>query len=358
MRDREAIILNTKLLTDSTSVEIQQFSDTEIIWKQAIYDFLINWFDDSETITVHTSGSTGLPKAIELTKTAMRNSALMTNTFFGLNETSTALLCLPANYIAGKMMLVRAMEGKFNLLTVEPKANPFENLQQSIDFTAITPYQLTHSLQDIMRIENEKLEIRKVIVGGAKFNSDTEKKLQQFNTAFFETYGMTETCSHIALRAVNGPDKSDYFQTLRGISIRKNENDCLCIKAPHLLSDEIATNDIVELIDTERFMIKGRYDNIINSGGVKLNPELIEQKLEALISVPYFISSKPDSALGNKVILVIESEPLNATDEENRWTAINHLLEKYERPKEICYIPQFCYSATNKLLKNKTLRLL
>jgi O-succinylbenzoic acid--CoA ligase len=281
----------------------------------------------------------------------MRNSARMTNAFFGLNETSTALLCLPASYIAGKMMVVRAIEGKFNLITVEPKANPFENLQQAIDFTAITPYQLQHSLEEI-----NKLEIKKIIVGGAKINSDSEAAIKQLCSAVYETYGMTETCSHIALRAVNGNNKSDYFKVLSGISIRKNENDCLCINAPHLLSDEITTNDIVELIDSERFLIKGRFDNIINSGGVKLNPEQIEQKLETLISVPFFISSKPDSALGNKVILVIQSSPFTSESEAKLMQALDVTLEKYERPKEIVYIPQFSYSVSNKLLKAETLR--
>jgi len=354
----ETVKLNGFVFDKNSIENFYHTNNSENSWQRAIYDFLINWFDDSETITVHTSGSTGQPKAIELTKTAMRNSAHTTNTFFGLNETSTALLCLPTNYIAGKMMLVRAIVGQFNLLTVEPKANPFENLQQSIDFTAITPYQLIHSLEEIMSFENRKLEIEKIIVGGAKINKETEATIQQFSTLFYETYGMTETCSHIALRAVNGHDKSDYFQTLSGISIRKNENDCLCINAPHLLFDEIVTHDIVELIDNKRFLIKGRYDNIINSGGVKLNPELIEQKLEPLIPVPYFISSKPDSALGNKVILVIESDLFSSESEETLWSAINFMLDKYERPKEICYIPQFCYSATNKLLKNETLLLL
>ena len=347
----DAVILNG-LVFDKYSIEnYYHTNNSGESWQHAIYDFLKIWFDDSETITVHTSGSTGQPKAIQLTKYAMRNSARMTNAFFKLNETSTALLCLPANYIAGRMMLVRAIEGKFNLLTVEPKANPFENLQQAIDFTAITPYQLQHSFEEI-----KKLYIKKIIVGGAKINSETETTVQQFTTAIYETYGMTETCSHIALRAVNGQNKSDYFKVLNGVSIRKNENDCLCINAPHLLSDEIVTNDIVELIDNERFLIKGRFDNIINSGGVKLNPEQIEQKLETLISVPYFISSKPDNVFGNKVILVIQSSPFTPKLEVQLIKAIDSTLEKYERPKEIIYIPQFNYSATNKLLKAETLR--
>ncbi len=351
----ERIILNGNSYSNENLDKLRQIANSGESWHLAIYDFLKNWFDDSETITVYTSGSTGLPKAIQLTKTAMRNSARMTNAFFGLNATTTALLCLPANYIAGKMMMVRAIEGKFNLITVEPKANPFENLQQAIDFTAITPYQLQHSVEEIKKLEFKKLDIKKMIVGGAKINSETEVVIQQFSTAIYETYGMTETCSHIALRAVNGNNKSDYFKVLNGVSIRTNENDCLCIKAPHLLEDEIITNDIVEFIDNEQFMIKGRFDNIINSGGVKLNPEQIEQKLETLISVPYFISSKPGSALGNKVILVIESSPFTTENEAKLIVAIGAKLEKYERPKEILYIPQFCYSATNKLLKAETL---
>lgn len=347
----DTITLNGNSYCKDNLEELKQIAYSGESWQHAIYDFLKIWFDDSETISLQTSGSTGHPKAIQLAKSAMRNSARMTNAFFGLNETSTALLCLPANYIAGKMMLVRAIEGKFNLLTVEPKANPFENLQQAIDFTAITPYQLQHSLEEI-----KKLEIKKIIVGGAKISSETEAKVQEFSTAIYETYGMTETCSHIALRAVNGHNKSDYFKVLSGISIHKNENDCLCINAPHLLSDEIVTNDIVELVDNERFQLKGRFDNIINSGGVKLNPEQIERKLETLISVPYFISSKPDNALGNKVILVIQSSLFTAENEAKLVAAIDAKLEKYERPKEIIYIPQFCYSATNKLLKAETLR--
>jgi O-succinylbenzoic acid--CoA ligase len=347
----DTITLNGNSFSKNNLEELKQITDLGDSWQHAIYNFLKNWFDDSETITVHTSGSTGQPKSIQLTKSAMRNSARMTNAFFGLNSSITALLCLPANYIAGKMMLVRAIEGKFNLLTVEPKGNPFENLQQAIDFTAITPFQLQYSLEEI-----KKLEIKKMIVGGAKINSETEADVQQFSTAIYETYGMTETCSHIALRAVNGQNKSDYFKVLNGVSIRTNENDCLFIKAPHLLEDEIVTNDIVGLIDNERFQLKGRFDNIINSGGVKLNPELIEQKLETLISVPYFISSKPDSALGNKVILVIQSSSFTPEKEAELMETIDATLEKYERPKEIIYIPQFCYSATNKLLKAETLR--
>lgn len=354
----EEIILNGKTFSKNNLKELKQILASGHSWQHAIYDFLKNWFDETETITVYTSGSTGKPKEIRLTKTAMRNSARMTNAFFTLNSTTTALLCLPASYIAGKMMLVRALVGGYNLISVEPNAHPFKNLNQSIDFAAVTPYQLMHSLEEIKKIENWKLKNGKIIVGGAKINSETETALQSLKTSFYETYGMTETCSHIALRAVNGNNKSDCFRVLSGVSVRKNENDCLCITAPHLLDKEIVTNDVVEFFDHKQFKIIGRFDNIINSGGIKLNPEQIEQKLEKHIAHPFFISSAPDEQLGNKVILVIETAPLNPKAESKLKSDFELTLEKYERPKQIIYIPKFSYSASNKLLKAETLQCL
>lgn len=352
----EKIILNNKTFSRNNLEELNQINESTDSWQNAIYHFLKNWFDETETITVYTSGSTGKPKEIRLSKAAMRNSARMTNAFFALNSTTTALLCLPASYIAGKMMLVRALVGNYNLLTVTPAANPFENLSQPIDFTAITPYQLLNSTKEIKILENKKIEIGKIIVGGAKISSEIEASLQSFKTTFYESYGMTETCSHIALRAVNGQTKSAYFSILNGVSIRKNESNCLCIKAPHLLEDEITTNDIVEIRNKTEFKWLGRLDNVINTGGVKISPETVEQKLEKLISKPFFITSTPDKVLGNKVILVLESDPLNPQAETKLRAEINLTLDKYERPKDILYIPKFIYSESNKLLKANTLQ--
>lgn len=355
-RNLETLLLNGCLYDKYNADEILRAGNGVGAWQEAVYHFLTEWFNDSEKITIHTSGSTGTPKAIELTKTAMRNSARMTNAFFGLNNTASALLCLPASYIAGKMMLVRAMVGDFNLIAVEPSANPFSNLNQYIDFAAITPYQLQNSLEEIQKIENRKLKIGKIIVGGAKINSKTEATLQSLSTVFYETYGMTETCSHIALRAVNGPRKSDYFEALNGVSIRTNEKGCLCISAPHLLPDEIVTTDMVQIQNQTAFKWLGRLDNIINSGGIKINPEAVEQKLAKHIAQPFFISSVPDELLGHKPVLVIESAPYTEQAEAALQAAIDTSLTKYERPKTILYIPQFRYSASNKILKAESLR--
>jgi O-succinylbenzoic acid--CoA ligase len=319
-------------------------------WQNAIYFFLKSWFDDTYFITAHTSGSTGKPKQIELSKKCMIHSAQMTNRFFNLNDQCTALLCLPVSYIAGKMMLVRALVGGFNLICVDPKANPFENLNESIDFTAITPYQLHHSIASLT-----KLHIRHIIVGGGQVNTKLEQLVEPLVSRFYETYGMTETCSHIALRCFNGETKSDYFSIVDGVRIRQDERGCLIVSAPDLLKDEIITNDIVEIHSKTAFRWLGRADNMINSGGVKVHPELVEKKMQPYILHPFFIGTLPDENLGQQVVLVIESSPYTEPEESEVKNALKQVLGKYEQPKQIFYLSHFIYSTSNKVLRNETL---
>jgi O-succinylbenzoic acid--CoA ligase len=274
----------------------------------------------------------------------------MTNYFFQLTLNINALLCLPASYIAGKMMLVRAIVGGFNLLTIEPTANPFENLNLKIDFTAITPYQLFHSIGSL-HIKN----IRKIIVGGSPVTTKLEKLSERIPSELYVTYGMTETCSHIALRRFNGTEKSEYFTVLDGVSIRRDERECLSINAPHLFADEIQTNDMVELISPRSFRWLGRVDATINTGGVKIHPEQVEKKLEGIINHNYFISSLPDDLLENNVILIIESETYTAEQELNLKFKLKQLLNRFEFPKHIYFLSDFVYSDSKKLLRKETL---
>lgn len=319
-------------------------------WEKDIFYFLKEWFNDSDTVVLHTSGSTGAPKKILLSKTAMRNSARITNRFFGMDESKTALLCLPASYIAGKMMLVRAIEGKFNLITIRPQANPFIGLQSHIDFVAITPYQLQNSI-----VSMKKASIENCIVGGGNVGLHLEKVSQKIPAALYETYGMTETASHIALRRINGEKKSEDFTVLDGVSIRQDSRGCLIITAPHLSDTEFITNDIVKLTGDNSFRWIGRADTIINSGGIKVSPEAIERKLKSLIDLPFFITSVPDKALGNKVVLVIESNPYSADKEAEFTRKLRRYLQKHETPKQLFYISQFAYSVSNKILRKETM---
>lgn len=344
------ICLNGFIFNPENIESLHIESEQDNSWRNAISHFLKNWFDDSDFILAQTSGSTGKPKNIQLAKQSMVNSARMTNQFFGLNSESAALLCLPASYIAGKMMLIRAMVGGFNLITVEPTANPFENLDISIDFAAITPFQLFHSVESL-----QKKSVRKIIVGGGQVTSKLEKLAQNIPSELYETYGMTETCSHIALRRFNGAEKSDCFTVLEGITIRQDERGCLVIGAPHLLDKEIQTNDIIELIGSKSFRWLGRADAAINSGGIKIHPEQVEKKLEGIISSNYFISSLPDELLENKVILMIESETYPLRQVEILKSKMEKLLDKYEIPKQILFCSSFIYSQSNKLLRAETL---
>lgn len=348
--NRETIKINGKLY-DSAGLEgLRSPLESPDSWENSIYSFLKNWFDDSEEIVTHTSGSTGKPKEIRLSKEAMRNSARMTNAFFQLDVSRTALLCLPASYIAGKMMLVRALVSGFQLVCVEPKANPFAEINIPLDFTAITPYQLHHSAENL-----KSYPVKNIIVGGGHVGSVLEKLATEIPASMYETYGMTETASHIALRCFNGDDKSDYFKVLPGVSIRLDDRGCLAINAPHLSRNELITNDIVELKDESSFRWLGRADSVINSGGVKIFPEQVEKKLETLIPERYFIASVPDEKLQNKVVLVIESEQYDSVRLEQLKAQFHRQLDRYEMPKAILFVPQFICSPGNKILKKETL---
>ena len=350
MITRDKIQLNGIQYNRENLSELHFTDEPEDTWRNAIYHFLVNWFDDSDSIITHTTGSTGIPKDIRLRKTAMFNSARMTNHFFKLNATSTVLLCMPASYIAGKMMLVRALVSGFNLLTVEPSANPFEKLNQLVDFTAITPYQLFHSAESL-----KTGLVSKLIVGGSQVTRKLVELVEDFPSEMYETYGMTETCSHIALRRFNGKERSEYFTVLGGVEISQTKRGCLVINAPHLLEYEIQTTDLVEIISENSFRWLGRADSVINSGGVKIYPEQVEKKLEEIIPFSYFITSIPDKLLENKLVLVIESEAFTTEQEMDLKLKIQPLLHKFEFPKQIFYLPAFVYSQNNKLLRKETL---
>ena len=346
----ESIILNGVLYNRQNVDQIINPAFPVDSWWNAVGYFLQNWFDDSDFVTVHTSGSTGIPKCIQLSKQSMVNSARMTNGFFQLTGKSVCLLCLPVSYIAGKMMIVRAIVGGFHLLSVEPSANPFINLQDSVDFAAITPYQLFHSCETL-----KNKSVGKIIVGGGPVTSKLEFLSENIPSELYETYGMTETCSHIALRRFNGMDKSDCFTILDGVTIRLDERECLAISAPHLLKEEIQTNDIVELKGTSSFRWLGRADSTINSGGIKIHPEQLEKKLEGIVPTGYFISSIPDEQFENIVVLIIESQRYSIQELKHLEVQLEKMLSKYEIPKRIYFLPSFIYSESNKVMRKPTL---
>jgi len=323
-------------------------------------DFLLNWIDKEPTIQVKTSGSTGTPKMIVLQKQQLVNSALATGKFFKLEAGGSALLCLSGTYIAGKMMLVRAMILGLELDWVEPTATPLLGSDKTYDFCAMVPLQLENSFGHLNQIKT-------LIVGGAPMSQSLKEKVQLLKTGIYETYGMTETISHIALKKVNQADAVDSnlsvrraslvennFSVLPNVSITIDERDCLVIQAPDINSEPVVTNDIVKIMSETEFEWLGRYDNVINSGGVKLIPEQIELKLASILKSRFIVAGIPDEKLGQKLILIVEENKEN--NELLEKIKSLESLEKYEIPKDILFMKNFIETENGKISRIKTLQ--
>ena len=315
-------------------------------WEETLFDFLANWFDDGMTISAQTSGSTGAPKPILLKKESMIASARLTNQFFNLKTSDTILMCLSANYIAGKMMVVRAIAGNLNLVVVEPASEP--KIESKIDFAAMVPMQVDSLLKTEKGIHSFQ-NIAKLIIGGSTVSPLLEAQLQQLTTECYATYGMTETVSHVALRSLNGKEKSNDYQALKGLTFTQDNRDCLVINAPHLQTEPFVTNDIINLKSSTNFEWLGRFDNVVNSGGVKLFPEVIEQKLSGIIEERFFISSFTDDKFGEIVGLIIESEPFTAEKLTKLELDLSIRLARLEKPRKIIFIPQFKETSSGKI---------
>lgn len=335
--------LNHEQLTELSYSFIKEGEPHEV----ALGTFLLDWLDKNDFIFINTSGSTGLPKEIKILKQALINSATATGHFFNLKPGNTALHCLPAHFIAGKMMLIRAIVLGLELDYISPSSNPLKDRNRTYDFCAMVPFQLENSL-------NELHKIKTLIVGGATVSTVLQSKLKDITTKVFATYGMTETVTHIALKPLNhyNKDAKPYFKLLPDISIKTDERHCLIINAPNISEEQILTNDVVNLHSDTEFEFLGRADNVINSGGIKLFPELIEEKLSNNISQRFFIASEKDESLGEKLILIIEGDS-NILKKD-----VFKNLNPYEIPKQIYAINQFKETSTGKIQRNETLKLL
>ncbi len=274
-------------------------------------EFLTEWNSPCPTVTVHTSGSTGQPKAMQVEKTRMRASARMTCDFLGLTSGTTALLCMDLRYIGAKMMVVRALERHLKLVTVAPGGHPLASLPEeyrapgSIHFAAMVPLQVYNTLQDPQ--EAALLQsVNHIIIGGGAIDAALERKLKHFPHHVWSTYGMTETLSHIALRRLNGREASPYYVPFPGVSLSVDANQCLIIHAPSVCSGPLHTHDRVELLPDQRFRVLGRADNVIVSGGVKIQIEEVEDTLRPFLAAPFLITKAADEKFGECVVIISE----------------------------------------------------
>ena len=275
-------------------------------------EFLSEWHSESPLIELQTSGSTGKPKKMTVEKRRMEASARITCSFLGLHEGDTALLCMPLDYIAGKMMVVRALTCGLRLIAEEPSGHPLKGLDTAPTFAAMVPLQVYNSLQD----EKEARQLRSIkqlIIGGGAIDAALESQLKTFPNAVWSTYGMTETLSHIALRRLNGKEASHWYTPLEGVTVSLNADHCLVVDAPAVCKARLVTNDIAELHpDRHQFRILGRKDNVICSGGKKIQAEEVERQLLPKLDVPFIVTKCRDPRLGEAVTLLYEATADNA----------------------------------------------
>ena len=309
-------------------------------------DFLLSWMDDNEYINVKTSGTTGKRKEIKLNKQAMVNSAIATGKHFKLEPGDRALHCMPASFVAGKMMMVRAIVLGLKIDIVTPSSHPFEGTFREYDFVALVPLQLKNSLKYLNRV-------KKVIVGGAAISDKLVAQIQNAPCEIYETFGMTETITHIATRPLNKLKDNVLppFKAMDDVVIETDDRNCLVVVAHHLNKDKIVTNDVILMHSENTFELIGRIDNMINTGGVKVYPERIERQLNPLISQRFFITDQKDEQLGFRVVLIVESD----TDVFENIDF--NVLDKYEIPKAIFTVPKFVETASGKINRRQTLDL-
>ena len=310
----------------------------------SLEEFLEEWNNPSPYVHVQTSGSTGAPKPMLVEKQRMLNSARITCDFLGLREGDTALLCMSLDYIAGKMMVVRSIERGLKLTTVAPSGHPLSNNYQ-LSFAAMVPMQVYNTLQ--VPEEKERLmQIRHLIIGGGAIDDALASALKTFPNHVWSTYGMTETLSHIALRRLNGPEASEWYTPFPSVKVSLNEDSCLVIDAPLVCATRLVTNDIAELssgTDPEvRFRILGRKDNVICSGGIKIQIETVERELRPHLQAPFLITKRPDAKFGEAVVLLTEGTVPEAQE------VCERILPKYHQPRVYLHVDQIPLTATGK----------
>ena len=319
-------------------------------WNLSVINSIKEWYNDNGYVTMYTSGSTGKPKAIQLSKQDIKASVQLTLSTFKLNRKDKILCCLPLSYIAGRMMLYRGLIGRLDIILVEPKINPIAELIEPIKFMALTPMQI----EAILDQTPEKFDLVDIIlIGGAPISNNLERKiLDRVKSQVFESYGMTETITHVAIREI---DRQDYFEALAGVRFSIHADDCLSIHTNHLSQTKFDTNDVVHLLSESKFRWQGRRDRIINVGGIKVSPEQLETKISALLAMPYFVINLPDDTAGEQIALVIEDKQwgeqriLTALDE------VSAVCSKYERPRTIFFSSKFVRTHTGKVDRLKTM---
>ena len=316
---------------------------TQSEYLQDLEAFLQEWQNDEPTVWVHTSGSTGIPKSMQVEKERMKASARLTCSFLGLKEGDSALLCMPLQYIAGKMVVVRSLVANLHLIPITPCGHPLQGLKEAPTFAAMIPMQVYNSLQ----VPEERAllkEIKQLIIGGGAIDDQLANELKDFPNAVWSTYGMTETLSHIALRRLNGKEASHWYTPLKNVHIYLSKANTLVIHAPEVCHDVLITNDIAEINEEGKFRILGRKDNTINSGGVKIQIEQVEETLRKHIDIPFQITARKDAKFGEIVVILY----IKVKDEGSIRQICEDILPTYWIPKVYIALDELPLTGTGK----------
>ncbi len=372
--------------------ELTAFCETQLRapgtppWELALFRFIRDYFDETIPLVQKTSGTTGDPTTIPLQRPAMVRSAEMTLRRFNLLPGDRVLLCLPVEYIAGKMMVVRALVGGLHLVTAEPSGNPLGKLEEAvkkelkdpesveaeledlvsvkgdlkklgsveameaIDFAAMVPLQLHETLKDAgSRAKLEK--IGKLLIGGGEINPALREEVGKLrNVEVYESFAMSETYTHFAVHRINGEHPDPFFKVLEGVKIGKDSRGCLVVDVPGVTNRAVVSNDLVRMVGDQDFEWLGRIDNVIKSGGVKIVPEILEKKIAELTGKEVLVLGVPDKKLGRKLVIVVE--------EDISQDPLSKVLQKHELPKEIITIPSFARNNSMKIDRNAVVRII
>lgn len=338
---------------------VHQEAEAQTPFESRTFAFIKDWLTGTEDFTLTTSGSTGPPKTITISKKQMVISVMRSAEKLGLQKNTRALVCIDTKYIGGLMMVARCLTLGLKMMILDPVANPLVKIpvHKCVQFTAFVPYQIAAMLES--KHPHLLNTPRQVIIGGASLHPKYIEQLDRYLCEFYETYGMTETLSHVALRLLNTTGKQQYFETLPGVSIRQDDRGCLVVEADYL-SAPVVTNDLVDIVAPGKFTWLGRWDNVINTGGVKVMPEKVEKVIGDIFykhgfNYRFFVAALPDEKLSNKIILVIEGVEFSSEILQAALADVRTQVSSYEFPKEVYSHPSFATTGSHKVDRNETL---
>ena len=325
---------------ESLQQAVQEHPDEFSSVRFDLIEFLQEWFNEKSTIQIKTSGSTGKPSVMTVQKKYLIQSACQTCSYFGLKPGDKLLLCLSLNFIAGKMMVIRALVGGLDLYLTKADGHPLKDSTTDFSFASMVPMQVFNTL-GVPDERDHLTKIKTLLLGGGPIDPTLESALQAFPNSIIVSYGMAETLSHIALRRVNGKDASLHYHPLPSVRLLVSETGCLIIDAPLVSEKRVYTNDLAEIFPDGSFCILGRKDNTIVTGGLKVQIEALEASISSFLPVPFAITSMPDAKFGEVVCLVSE-QPVD----EN---LLARHLPGWQVPKHIFVIPALPRTQSGKL---------